>query len=205
MRKGILLLAAVAFLATFNSCQPEVIITTPEEITIDLGSNDAAVLAGVEASNKDEVTVSGINYDHAGEQTATFAAGDVTLEKVIKVKTDKLAGQYSYKRTIDGDLDSEIHSCTVTQSTTLFNKIIVSDLLGNASAVDGSAVCQGAAFTLDAFNVEIPDLGKAAVTGTGTFEKLDGGNYQISTAEITIDFEDASLESWLIEIEFTKE
>ncbi|NLO42279.1 MAG: hypothetical protein GX109_04520 [Bacteroidales bacterium] len=202
MRKGILLLAAVAFLATFNSCQPEVIITTPEEITIDLGSNDAAVLAGVEASNKDEVTVSGINYDHAGEQTATFAAGDVTLEKVIKVKTDKLAGQYSYKRTIDGDLDSEIYSCTVTQSTTLFNKIIVSDLL---DGVGGSAVCQGAAFTLDAFNVEIPDLGKAAVTGTGTFEKLDGGNYQISTAEITIDFEDASLESWLIEIEFTKE
>ncbi|MFA7102617.1 MAG: hypothetical protein WC142_05380 [Bacteroidales bacterium] len=202
MRKGILLLAAVAFLATFNSCQPEVIITTPEEITIDLGSNDAAVLAGVEASNKDEVTVSGINYDHAGEQTATFAAGDVTLEKVIKVKTDKLAGQYSYKRTIDGDLESEIYSCTVTQSTTLFNKIIVSDLL---DGVGGSAVCQGAAFTLDAFNVEIPDLGKAAVTGTGTFEKLDGGNYQISTAEITIDFEDASLESWLIEIEFTKE
>ena len=202
MRKGILLLAAVAFLATFNSCQPEVIITTPEEITIDLGSNDAAVLAGVEASNKDEVTVSGINYDHAGEQTATFAAGDVTLEKVIKVKTDKLAGQYSYKRTIDGDLDSEIYSCTVTQSTTLFNKIIVSDLL---DGVGGSAVCQGAAFTLDAFNVEVPDLGKAAVTGTGTFEKLDGGNYQISTAEITIDFEDASRESWLIEIEFTKE
>ena len=202
MRKGILLLAAVAFLATFNSCQPEVIITTPEEITIDLGSNDAAVLAGVEASNKDEVTVSGINYDHAGEQTATFAAGDVTLEKVIKVKTDKLAGQYSYKRTIDGDLDSEIYSCTVTQSTTLFNKIIVSDLL---DGVGGSAVCQGAAFTLDAFNVEIPDLGKAAVTGTGTFEKLDGGNYQISTAEITLDFENASLESWLIEIEFTKE
>ncbi|MDD2621912.1 MAG: hypothetical protein PHH25_06040 [Bacteroidales bacterium] len=202
MRKGILLLAAVAFLATFNSCQPEVIITTPEEITIDLGSNDAAVLAGVEASNKDEVTVSGINYDHAGEQTATFAAGDVTLEKVIKVKTDKLAGQYSYKRTIDGDLESEIYSCTVTQSTTLFNKIIVSDLL---DGVGGSAVCQGAAFTLDAFNVEIPDLGKAAVTGTGTFEKLDGGNYQISTAEITLDFEDPSLESWLIEIEFTKE
>jgi hypothetical protein len=203
MRKGILLLAAVAFLATFNSCQPEVIITTPEEITIDLGSNDAAVLAGVEASNKDEVTVSGINYDHAGEQTATFAAGDVTLEKVIKVKTDKLAGQYSYKQTIDGDLDSEIYSCTVTQSTTLFNKIIVSDLLGGA--VDGSAVCQGAAFTLDAFNVEFTGLGKAAVTGTGTFEKLDGGNYQISTAEITLDFEDPSLESWLIEIEFTKE
>lgn len=203
MRKGILLLAAVTFLATFNSCQPEVIITTPEEITIDLGSNDAAVLAGVEASNKDEVTVSGINYDHAGEQTATFAAGDVTLEKVIKVKTDKLAGQYSYKRTIDGDLDSKIYSCTVTQSTTLFNKIIVSDLLGGD--VDGSAVCQGAAFTLDAFNVEFDGLGKAAVTGTGTFEKLDGGNYQISTAEITIDFEDASLESWLIEIEFTKE
>lgn len=202
MRKGILLLAAVAFLATFNSCQPEVIITTPEEITIDLGSNDAAVLAGVEASNKDEVTVSGINYDHAGEQTATFAAGDVTLEKVIKVKTDKLAGQYSYKRTIDGDLDSKIYSCTVTQSTTLFNKIIVSDLL---DGVGGSAVCQGAAFTLDAFNVEFDGLGKAAVTGTGTFEKLDGGNYQISTAEITIDFEDASRESWLIEIEFTKE
>jgi hypothetical protein len=199
MRKGILLLATVAFLATFNSCQPEVIITTPEEITIDLGSNDAAVLAGVTASNKDEVTVSGINYDHAGEQTATFAAGDVTLEKVIKVKTDKLAGQYSYQQTIDGDLDDEIYTCTVTQSPTFYNKIIVNDLLGGASAV-----CQGAAFTLDTYNVEITGL-KAAVTGTGTFEKLDGGNYQISTAEITIDFEDASLESWLIEIEFTKE
>ena len=72
-----------------------------------------------------------------------------------------MAGQYSYKRTIDGDLDSKIYSCTVTQSTTLFNKIIVSDLLGGD--VDGSAVCQGAAFTLDAFNVEFDGLGKAAL------------------------------------------
>ena len=102
MKRRIFTLASIALLFAFISCEkpepepePEpVTLTFSGDIVIDLGSTDADVLAFVTASDKSEVTVSGIDYEKAGEQTATFKAGDVTETKTVKVKADAMAGRY---------------------------------------------------------------------------------------------------------------
>jgi hypothetical protein len=92
MKKSILTLAVLAFL--FTSCE-KVKLTFSGDIMIELGSSDEDVLAFVSASDGSAVTVSGIDYNKAGEQTATFKAGNTTETKQVKVKADKLAGRYN--------------------------------------------------------------------------------------------------------------
>lgn len=104
MKRRIFTLASIALLFAFTSCEkpepepepePEpVTLTFSGDIVIDLGSTDADVLEFVTASDKSEVSVSGIDYDKVGEQEATFKTGDVTEKKAVKVKADKLAGTY---------------------------------------------------------------------------------------------------------------
>lgn len=161
----------------------EVTISTPDKIEIELGSTDADVLFGVEASNGDKVTVTGINYDHAGEQTATFAAGDVTLDKVVCVKTSNLAGDYEY--TIDQL--PEILGCEIKQSNTVYNKIIISDFLG-LYGHDATALCQGSEITLDPLNLELEGGETAIITGKGSFEKLARGVYQVKEMRVTVTY-----------------
>jgi hypothetical protein len=162
MRKGILCLAVVALLAVFpTSCKPDVVITAPESIEIELGSTDADVLKDVTASSKDEVTVTGVNYDHAGEQTATFAAGDATLDKVVKVKTTKLAGDYEFTM----DEDPAKYSCDINQSETDYNKInIKGNLLPEMGEITISAFGQKDVLTVEEFNVELEGGVKIPVT-----------------------------------------
>ena len=56
---------------------------------IELGSSDEDVLA-FRAPDGSAVTVSGIDYNKAGEQTATFKAGNTTETKQVKVKANEL-------------------------------------------------------------------------------------------------------------------
>ncbi|HPX59293.1 MAG TPA: hypothetical protein PLL02_02560 [Bacteroidales bacterium] len=96
MKKSILTLAVLAFL--FTSCEKpeeEVKLTFSGDIMIELGSSDEDVLAFVSASDGSAVTVSGIDYNKAGEQTATFKAGNTTETKQVKVKANELAGRYN--------------------------------------------------------------------------------------------------------------
>ena len=92
MKKSILTLAVLAFL--FTSCE-KVKLTFSGDIMIELGSSDEDVLAFVSASDGSAVTVSGIDYNKAGEQTATFKAGNTTETKQVKVKANELAGRYN--------------------------------------------------------------------------------------------------------------
>jgi hypothetical protein len=95
MKKSILTLAVFAFL--FTSCEKpeeEVKLSFSGEIVIDLGSSDEDVLEFVSASDGSAVSISGIDYNKAGEQTATFKAGNTTETKKVKIKADKLAGRY---------------------------------------------------------------------------------------------------------------
>ncbi|MDD3280613.1 MAG: hypothetical protein PHC83_03485 [Bacteroidales bacterium] len=94
MKKSIFAVIAVFFMLAFYSCKKEVTLTFSEDIIIDLGSTDEDVLKFVSASDGSTVNVSGIDYDLVGEQTATFKAGDVSETKVVKIKSDKLAGLY---------------------------------------------------------------------------------------------------------------
>lgn len=198
MKKSILSLAAVALLGLFMaSCTPEVTFSNADNIIVDLGSTDADVLLDVEASNGKEVTVTGINYDEAGEHNATFTAGDATYDAVVKIKTDKLAGAYEFTWTIDGQADPTVYASTIQQSATVYNKILISDIIdGNVSAV-----CSGTDFTVEETSLSADGV-TGTLTGTGTFVK-DGENYKIATASITIAWSDGITNE--IEVTFTKQ
>ena len=117
MKKSILSLAAVAVFCLFmTSCEPDVTFEGINDIVVDLGSTDADVLAGVTASNDAEVTVTRIDYDKAGEHNAIFTAKDATAEAVVKIKTDKLAGDYEYTMTIDGEEEPGVAQIEIKQS-----------------------------------------------------------------------------------------
>ncbi|MDY0015738.1 MAG: hypothetical protein RBS13_05960 [Bacteroidales bacterium] len=198
MKKSILSLAAVALLGLFMaSCTPEVLFTGADDVIVDLGSTDADVLVDVEASNGKEVTVTGINYDEAGEHNATFTAGDATHDAVVKIKTDKLAGSYEFSWTIDGQADPTVYDSDIQQSTTVYNKILISEIIdGNVSAV-----CSGTTFTIEETSLSADGV-TGTLTGTGTFVK-DGTNYKIATASITIAWSDNVTNE--IEVTFDKQ
>lgn len=181
MKKSILSLAAVAVLGFFMaSCTPDVLITGTENIVVDLGATDADVLKGVEASNGKDVSVSGIDYDKAGEQTATFAAGDDVKDDVVKIKTDKLIGDY------ECTVGSDLFDSKVTQSATVFNKILIEGYLESGKL---EAICNGNAITLDEINLVDENDIKGKLTGEGTFEK-EGNIYQIKSITIVTKWDD---------------
>ena len=105
MKKGIFLMAAAALLV-FGSCTKDddntkdntkdnVTITfTSDEIIVDLGSSNADLAKYAKASDGSTVTVSGVDFDQPGEQTATFKAGNASKEKTVKVSAKRMAGNY---------------------------------------------------------------------------------------------------------------
>ncbi|NLJ82178.1 MAG: hypothetical protein GX330_03525 [Bacteroidales bacterium] len=193
MKKSILSLTAVAVLGFFmTSCNPDVLITGTENIVVDLGATDADVLEGVEASNGKEVTVSGIDYDKAGEQTAIFEAGEDIKEDVVKIKTDKLTGEY------ECTIGSDLFDSKVTQSATVFNKILIDGYLESGKL---EAICNGDVITLDEINLVDEDDVKGTLTGEGTFEK-EGDVYQVKSITVVITWEDG--EETTDEVNFKK-
>ena len=194
MKKSILSLAAIAVFGLFmTSCEPDVTFEGINDIVVDLGSTDADVLAGVTASNDAEVTVTGIDYDKAGEHNAIFTAKDATAEAVVKIKTDKLAGDYEYTMTIDGEEEPGVAQIEIKQSSTTYNKILIEKYLANASI---EAVCNGTDITIDEFNISVDYEGEtytAKVTGTGNFVKLEGGNYAVEKITLTNKWDDGDV------------
>ena len=88
---------AAAAMVLFSSCgkEKEVSITfTSDNIMVDLGSSGADLAKYAKASDGSSVTVSGVDFDKVGEQTATFKAGSSSVDKVVKVSAKKLAGNY---------------------------------------------------------------------------------------------------------------
>ncbi len=202
MRRSILSLAAVAVLGLFmTSCNPDVIFTGTDNIVVDLGSTDADVLEGVEASNGADVTVTGIDYDKAGEHNAIFTAKDETKEAIVKIKTDKLIGSYEYTMTIDGEEDQDIDNIEIKQSSTVYNKILVEGFL--AGTVTFGAICNGNDIEVEEFNVVADEDFTAKVTGTGVFEKIEGSEiYAVKTLTLIAEWSDGETEE--IVLNFTK-
>ncbi|MBO7465016.1 MAG: hypothetical protein J6T56_04090 [Bacteroidales bacterium] len=96
MKKGFLMLAAAA-MVLFSSCNKdnEVSITfTSDNIMVDLGSSGSDLAKFAKASDGSAVTVSGVDFDKVGEQTATFKAGSASVDKTVKVSAKRLAGSY---------------------------------------------------------------------------------------------------------------
>ena len=109
MRQSILMLMATILMVTFSGCKEEVTLSYSGDIMIDLGSTDKDVLNYVSASDGSTVSVTEIDYDLVGEQTATFTTGDVSESKSVKIKADKLAGIYEISVfLLDGNNEYEI-------------------------------------------------------------------------------------------------
>ncbi|NLE63895.1 MAG: hypothetical protein GX612_08675 [Bacteroidales bacterium] len=131
MKRRIFTLASIALLFAFISCEkpepepePEpVTLTFSGDIVIDLGSTDADVLAFVTASDKSEVSVSGIDYDKVGEQEATFKTGDVTEKKAVKVKANKIAGTYLIA--INNETQTMRQGTYEVETTSDYNKLSI--------------------------------------------------------------------------------
>ena len=96
MKRSFLMLAAAATML-FSSCdkEKEVSITfTSDNIVVDLGSNASDLAKFAKASDESSVTVSGVDFEKIGEQTATFKAGSASVDKTVKVSAKRLAGSY---------------------------------------------------------------------------------------------------------------
>ena len=88
---------AAAAMVLFSSCNKdnEVSITfTSDNIMVDLGSSGSDLAKFAKASDGSAVTVSGVDFDKVGEQTATFKAGSASVDKTVKVSAKRLAGSY---------------------------------------------------------------------------------------------------------------
>jgi len=95
MKKCILVFIGTMLVLSFLSCKKDVTISFSDDIIVDLGSTNEDVLKFVTASDGSTVSVSEIDYNLVGEQTATFTTGEVNETKSVKIKSDKLAGIYS--------------------------------------------------------------------------------------------------------------
>lgn len=86
---------AAAAMVLFSSCKKDVTISfTSDNIVVDLGSTAADLAKYAKASDNSSVTVSGVDFDKVGEQTATFKAGSASVDKTVKVSAKRLAGNY---------------------------------------------------------------------------------------------------------------
>ena len=96
MKKGFLLLA-VACMFLSVSCKKDADVTisfTTDNIVVALGGSNADLVQYAKASDGSTVTASGVDFEKIGEQTATFKAGDVSVDKTVRVSAARLAGTY---------------------------------------------------------------------------------------------------------------
>lgn len=93
MRKSILLLAAAALICCTSCKKDETNITfTTDNIVVPLGSSSADLAKFAKADGS--VSVSGVDFETIGEQTATFSCGGSSVEKTVKISAASLAGEY---------------------------------------------------------------------------------------------------------------
>lgn len=93
MKKSILLLAAAAMIFCTSCKKDEANITfTTDNIVVPLGASSADLVKFAKADGS--VSVSGVDFETIGEQTATFKCGGTSVEKTVKISAASLAGEY---------------------------------------------------------------------------------------------------------------
>jgi hypothetical protein len=187
MKKLFISFAAIAILGSLiflSSCKkddtsaPTLTLKGDATITIDLG--DTYTDLGATANDdKDgdissKVKVQGIpaNTNEAGEYTITYnvedAAGNTATEltRILYIRTNKLAGQYDVKESNDIDTTTTPYNITVTQSSTAYNKLIISNFgaYGNSILVD--AIVDKADISIPAQSFTVSGI-KYTISGSG--------------------------------------
>lgn len=178
---------------------PTITLTGDDEVTLNLG--ETYTDAGVTASDDEDgdvtsqVSVTGsVNTDEVGEYIIHYnvsdAAGNNATEvtRTVKVKSDLLAGAYSVSDVVTGCTPSSnngtyAYNVTISQSSTDFNKILISNFGGLGSSVSIYATINGSVITIPSQ----PATGAnptTNVSGTGTYVKA-GSIFKVTTLNYT--------------------
>lgn len=172
--------------------EPTITLTGGAAQTFDLGeaTDPGATVADNETdgitATSDFATV--VKKDEVNTYTVTYKAEDeagnaATATKTVKVKSDKLAGLYDCDDIVTGSTESSFPNgsytwqTTITQSTTEYNKILISNFGGFEFSV--YATVTGNSITIPNQTVTQPGSGGAIVTLSGS------GQYVGATKKIT--------------------
>lgn len=122
---------------------------------------------------KNEVNTYTVNY-----KVADKAGNEGTATRTVKVKSDKLAGTYSVADVVSGGTDPGTYNYTVTitQSSTDYNKLNISNFLGLGATVQGNILAQGAAINIPSQTITTVN-GSFTISGTGQY---DGATFKIT-------------------------
>jgi len=189
---GVIMAASSLF---FTSCKKEdttapVLTLTGTDMTLDL--LDTYNEPGFTATDDEDgdltsaVTVTGavVNSDVA-VTTLTYSVSDAagntaSATRTVTVRTNKLAGTYDVASAVTGKYVGNYNfTATVTQSSTAYNKILVSNFGGLGTAVVVNATVSGKNITVaNQSPTGMQDPG--AVSGSGTIQGIDIKNFTYS-------------------------
>lgn len=206
MKKNILVLGAIAIAtaSVFTSCKkddttpPELALNGDAEISINLGDtyNDAGVTA-TDDRDKDiqsrVVTTGTVDNTKCGTYIITYNVSDeagnpaTEVKRTVKVKSDKLAGTYNVSDVVTGanppsGNGTYTYVVTVTQSTSEYNKILISNFGGFGTGVSVYAYVEGSNITIPSQALsgdpQFSGSGASNISGTGTY---NGGQFKITS------------------------
>lgn len=177
MKRIILLLAAAAMIFCTSCKKDDANITfTTDNIVVPLGASSADLAKFAKADGS--VSVSGVDFEMIGEQTATFKCGGTSVDKTIKVSAAPLAGEYNI----------HILDSAATQELTQGNGWRMHITKGSAyNQIDiPSAVGENKIFVdIDKLTVTFNGKNGKIANYTGGFSFVQGGGYTIKFQNIT--------------------
>lgn len=196
---SIVLVSLTLMVAIFAGCKKDAttptITLTGGEVTMNLG--DVFTDPGYKATDATDgditssVVVTGLpNVDQVDAYTVKYnvknkalvAAAEVT--RTVKVKSDKLIGTYDVNETVTGkNAGTYTYTITVTQSSSEYNKLLVSNFGGFGGTVSVYMTVNGAVVTIPNQDPSsMPDPG--AISGSGQYNKA-GSIYKLTNLTYT--------------------
>ena len=169
MKKGILSITAIALFSgalLFSGCgkddvtAPSITLTGSNSITVGLGDTYTDLGATANDDTDGDITTSitktgDVNTTQVGTYTITYsvsdAAGNAATEvtRTVKVTSDKLAGGYDVSDVTTGtNPGTYTYTVAVSQSSTDYNKIYISNFGGFGASVSVYATVNGSVITI---------------------------------------------------------
>jgi hypothetical protein len=191
MKKRISLIALIAFTAgamVFTGCKKD--DTTPPSITLTGGDvtqniSDTYSEPGFTATDDEDgditssVTFTGLPTNGSvGEYTVTYSVSDAagntaSATRMVTIKSDQLAGNYAVSdvvtSTIAANNGTYTYNTPITQSSTAYNKILISNFGGFGNSVTVTATVSGSTLTIASQSPSgMPTGNEGTISGTGT-------------------------------------
>lgn len=208
MKKQLLLASSALLLAgsvLFTGCKkddvdaPTITLTGDQNVTINLGDtySDAGATADDERDGDltASITKTGtVDNTKVGTYTITYnvsdEAGNAATEvtRTVKVKSDKLAGSYAVSDVVTGSNPSSgdgtyTYTVTVTQSSTEYNKILISNFGGFGTSRTITATVEGSTITIPAQTITPEgETASTSISGTGSY---NGSAFKITSINYT--------------------